>query len=139
MMLEFEPEPMAKLKERYPLAIKDIYDVLAVHFNNMQRPGEKREHVFDFQDGMRLIVSKDKMPGKAPYVHFSASIIPGTSLEEHIVVFVQGKGLEFSMNVFKEMAELRFADLGDIGDKQKIIFLGFSEQKGAPHFMMELK
>jgi hypothetical protein len=74
-MLPFEPEIEETLKARYPEAIRDVVDIGKIGSNPEVRPGLSREHVFDFFDGLRLIVSRDKMD-LTTVVHISASMYP---------------------------------------------------------------
>jgi hypothetical protein len=73
MGLIFQPEPVAKLKKRYAQAFEKAYDVNKIGAGNMDRPGLHRENVFDFKDGLRLIISKDQHNGDL-YLHASASL-----------------------------------------------------------------
>lgn len=79
-MLPFEPESEQSLKARFQEALKDRFDVREVENNLTERPGLMRKHVFDFQDGLRLIVSNDKS-GNNYYMHVSASL--NFSVPEH--------------------------------------------------------
>jgi len=59
-MLPFQPEPLADLW----VAVQNMND----------RPGLHRENVFDFEDGLRLIISKDRLfSDPKENVHLSAS------------------------------------------------------------------
>jgi len=71
-MLPHEPETMAKMKVRFSAAIAETIDVDAVNAGKVEAPSKQRKHVFDFQDGMRLIFSIDKTDG-IRFVHTSAS------------------------------------------------------------------
>ena len=55
MMLDFMPEVEDSLKARYPYALKAI--VGKIDPENI--PEEFREHIFDFFDGLRIVVSKE--------------------------------------------------------------------------------
>lgn len=70
-MIPFEPQPLKQLQERYAEAI----DIVWVADKNMvDRPGLHRENVFDTEDGIRLIISKDLSPNGKEYIHFSGSV-----------------------------------------------------------------
>lgn len=78
MAIPFQPEPVEKLKARYSEALKDTYIQLDVSRGLQSRPGEHRKHVFDFYDGIRLIVSKEKSPlnaGGKILIHYSGSVL----------------------------------------------------------------
>lgn len=70
MGLPFEPETIEQAKARLGAALDPVYhqqDVLD------GRPAQDRKHVFDFEDGMRLIVSRDELNGVEASTHVSAS------------------------------------------------------------------
>ena len=72
-MLPFQPEPEIVLKARYDNATRKKWNVNRIAEDNGERPGVLREHVFDFYDGLRLIVSCDT-DGVHTYTHYSASM-----------------------------------------------------------------
>jgi hypothetical protein len=74
-MLPFEPELEESLKARYPEAVRDVVDIGKTESCPQVRPGLSREHVFDLFDGLRLIISKDKLE-VATVLHVSASMYP---------------------------------------------------------------
>ena len=71
-MLPIQPEMFVDLKSRYSKALERIWDVRLVAEGVLDAPSGKREHVFDFKDGLRLIVSRDHI-GPFTCVHVSAS------------------------------------------------------------------
>lgn len=72
MSLEFKPESYEEMKERYPLAVKDLIDTNLVKEGFIDPPSRDRKHVFDYPDGLRLIVSLDLAEGRK-FLHVSAS------------------------------------------------------------------
>ena len=69
-----DPERFMALKRRFPKAIEKIHDV---------RTGARAEHIFDFEDGFRLIVSRDATgEDPAEIIHFSVSFNPETPAYE---------------------------------------------------------
>jgi hypothetical protein len=81
-MLPFEPETIERLRARYPKAIKSIWHADEVTTNH--HPGGHREHVFDFESGLRLLISRDILADEEPLIHISASwhhSFPTTILE----------------------------------------------------------
>ena len=72
-MLPFKPETIEALKVRYPAALERVFDVRELTGPVDDRPGLKREHVFDFEDGLRLIVSRE-MHDRGLCLHLSASM-----------------------------------------------------------------
>jgi len=72
-MLSFQPEPEVVLKARYKDALVEVWDLEEMKVDPDKRPGNLRKHVFDFYDGLRLIISRDR-DGKDIYTHYSASM-----------------------------------------------------------------
>jgi len=75
MGLPFEPEPLESLRARYSEAVKGITNPKVVERNPSRAPSKKRKHVFDFEDGLRLVVSVDQYQG-VRVTHYSASMYP---------------------------------------------------------------
>lgn len=79
--LPFLPEDLITARKRYPKAVKKLFNIGRIKFADAQRPGENRDHVFDFETGLRLIISTDWAPlnkegERGPFEHVSASWDP---------------------------------------------------------------
>jgi hypothetical protein len=96
--LSFAPESDEQLRARFAEALVGDYNGLTGMDAAGLRPGRQKRHVFDFQDGLRLIVSFDSMgladrdpaaaefPGiTVPLLHASASARKGSALHQVIV------------------------------------------------------
>jgi hypothetical protein len=71
--LPFAPEPLDKLKARFTEALTPDYHENAV--GTQEIPGLLRKHVFDFENGIRMIVSHDVAHGHRA-LHFSFGLNP---------------------------------------------------------------
>lgn len=71
MGLPFEPKSVESMRARYPEAVKETFTMEMVLGGN--RPGKHRKHVFDFEDGLRVIVSKEPLLDGNTALHFSFS------------------------------------------------------------------
>lgn len=71
-MLPFEPEDMALMKKRFIKALEHPIDAVLVYAGQQKAASSRREHVFDFPDGMRMVISVDIIE-KGKYLHISAS------------------------------------------------------------------
>ena len=58
-MLDYEPEIEESLKARYADALKPIYNIKDLVEGTVEFPGLVRKHVFDFFDGLRIIVFRE--------------------------------------------------------------------------------
>lgn len=79
MALPFQPETTAQAAARIGAALEPLIDGESVQIGAQSRPGLFRRHVFDFEDGLRLIISRDDL-GSGPQLHVTASIQPQTRL-----------------------------------------------------------
>jgi hypothetical protein len=84
-MLDFQPMTATEHRNRWAAATARVWD-----FTNLEgiaelpldadRPGVHPEHIFDFHDGLRLIVSVDRYGDDGDYLHVSASARPDSTL-----------------------------------------------------------
>ena len=127
-MIPYRPEPLQALRKRYPKAVARVFDSLAVKANPTLRPGKSRTHVFDFQDGIRLIVSVDTGVG----LHVSASFIPDTALDRRLKKYARNAGVAAASDRLKREGEDAYRRL--VGPETRLEFLGFLEGEGIPHW-----
>lgn len=123
-MLPFLPETIESHRTRYQSALKAVFDCR--YGIPRPRPGELRGHVFDCQDGMRLIVSRDRESDTDTYLHLSASFHPGSYL------YSQLKKGKLIKDEFVRLVERRSRSIS--GDEGRFDLIGFSEEKGVPHW-----
>lgn len=115
MQIPFEEEPLEKLKERFPRALERIW----IAYEKMEdRPGLHRDHVFDFESGLRLLISKDIIGYSKPLIHVSASWETNSPLSFGSI----------SIQVARAYKNL--------GGKGNLKFLGVSNF-GIPHWVVE--
>lgn len=118
-MLPFEPEPLSSLQARYSAALERVWPIpilAAAHARgeDTDRPGLHRCYVFDFEDGLRLIVSREMMTNETTVVHFSASLNRGDNELTRIGTkkaqegWARGEFLQWfkrlSVNAFRELS-----------------------------------
>lgn len=73
MRLPFQPEKLESMRARLPDALVTVYNPDTVKTGGV-RPGQLRQNVFDFEDGIRCIVSLDLDPDEnKKYLHLSFS------------------------------------------------------------------
>lgn len=135
-MLPFNPQPTEELKARFPKALECIYDweggqklrasdrqpIGAVDY----RQGPLHDHVFDFKDGLRLIVTQDLEEDGKVFLHLSAGAQPGTQVMNRFSY----TGRE-GQAVFKDLALRRYREIS--GDKVRLFFDEFLPN-GAAHW-----
>lgn len=76
--LSYEPEPLIEGRKRYDKALIHLYNVHRVRYMNIPGPQFQRDNVFDFDNGLRLIISMEfapinKLGERGPFEHISAS------------------------------------------------------------------
>src|SRR6516165_10248434 len=73
-MLPEQVETFEAIRSRFPKALRRIWSCDEIETNpKAERPGFLREHVFDFEDGVRMIASTD-VGSKDPLIHLSFSV-----------------------------------------------------------------
>lgn len=76
--LLYEPETIMDARRRYPEALQHLYNVHRIRYMNKPGPQFERSNVFDFENGLRLIISLEfaplnKVGERGPFEHVSAS------------------------------------------------------------------
>jgi hypothetical protein len=109
--LESTPEPSEALAARYPAAIEKLWEY--DRYGNCAcglRPSTEREHVFDFEDGLRMIISRDHHVDEPEpsFIHVSASFGVGTELFK---ILSKGLTVDIMMADFKNRCSERFSEL----------------------------
>lgn len=132
MPLPVTNRPLAEHRKRFPEALRRVYELVDVEKwgNSDDRPGTKPEHVFDFAEGLRLIISRERTEKGKLLVHLSASLTEG-SLFDRLAAMPKPQAMhEFKWAVQRYYFELCGRTIGD--DE----FLGWSEGKGVPHWVI---
>lgn len=121
-MIPFKPESLLQLQARYKAAIQKTWDI--ANADETTRPGNQRAHVFDCNDGIRIIISKDRdhITNKY-YLHFSCSI------DEKTFTGIMNKKL---IDKFVE----RFNEIS--GRNEKFPVVTFFTPKGIPHWLIPI-
>jgi hypothetical protein len=110
-----------------------LYDVEGIKERGEIRPGEVRANVFDFPDGMRLIVSSNLYPEGETQSTFSSSLFPDTEMFHRMrrCCHSRKEGIDW----FMEQSVARFLELS--GEKEKCLqFVGITENY-IPHWVVE--
>jgi hypothetical protein len=124
--LGFEPEPLDALRARFP----DALNYLAFNgTTSLYRVGRSRVNVFDFEDGIRLMVSREAFPppdSARQFIHVSASVTPDSKAEREIRASREPAAafLNRARTLFKEVS-------GGLGPME---FVRFDGPKGIPHW-----
>lgn len=103
-MLEFEPEIEDSMKARFNEALEPIYDVEKIAAGKQKTPGSFRKHVFDFFDGTRIIVSKERC-GIFCTTHFSMSVRDKGNFESECLHEIIQYALEHVQSICPEPLE----------------------------------
>lgn len=131
-MLDHEPQSLEELRARYPAALEYLYivDPLVRDPEAIIRPGECRANVFDFADGTRLIVSRERFRNQI-VLHVSASAAPSSP------IYAEIRDGRLSRAQFCEYALTGYRAIS--GDPEPLKFTGFSETMGIPHWFRPLE
>lgn len=123
MGLKFKPLSVSEHRNRWPGALVKLWEYsetsASVQDKCPDSPGKHRENIFDFHDGMRMVVSADRYPCGA-YVHVSVSA-PETS--EAFVQTLDSKGRPCLQRLDKLVNE-RIRHMGGPGLTVGVVFHG---------------
>ena len=119
MATPFNPQPLQLLKERYPKAVAVAYNVDKCIAEQIIPPSKRPEHIFDTEEGIRIIISRDNKNG-SEYIHFSGSFDDS----------YQGP---MNMNCMQRMVDL-FGAISGMREPCRLI--GFSKDR-VPHWLVE--
>lgn len=128
------PEPLAELRQRYPRALQFQFDMRAIIEQGLIRPGECAANVFDFDDGLRLIVSRELLLDGRDVLHVSASFAPQGKIADEMRLLSITKSKEQLLQMWRRDVPRRFRELS--GDERALEFLGWSDGN-VPHWFVE--
>lgn len=114
LIVSFRPDDIDSLRERYPAALDMIFD--CTRGLPSPSPDSLRTHVFDFGDGLRLVVCRERVRPAEIFLHLCASATPETRVWEKFV--------PRDPRGFHRFVEERFAELTGSFDME---FLGKSQ------------
>ena len=130
MPLPYSPEPFESLKARYPLAVADVIDLADMAKPDGPRPGELLQHTFHTEDGLVLIVSRERHPNGKICVHFSTSLHQPSKAWDTALAFPVAR---LALAWFIGYSETTWRALS--GWRGPVHFIGTTEPKGIPHFI----
>lgn len=132
--LPFAPEPIASLRARFPGALAAVFDCASIEADpSVPRPGQVRANTFDFEDGLRMIVSRDDL-GRSlggVHLHASASLEEGSPLEAEMMRIYRARGIDGVRAAFRSAVEARYEE---IAGRPMPPFKAWSDWKGVPHW-----
>lgn len=94
---------------RYHKAVDTTQDIDMISAGQAPAPSKFREHVFDYPDGVRMIISIDKMNNEV-FLHVSASC-SGEYIAKFHVKDIKDFFIEFAKEVERRLAELRGCEI----------------------------
>jgi len=123
----FNPQPIEELNRRYPAAVRDTYDVREIIEGRCIPPSANARHVFDTEEGLRLIISVEPLPPDfRSYIHMSASFNRPRCLPKTKSLKGADEVEQWILETFKQIS----------GTSRQLEFLGVSDG-GIPHWVME--
>lgn len=131
--VETAPEPLEALQARYPACLEFVYDQRAIVETGAVRPGEVAAQVFDFDDGLRLIVGRERDFAGAVWLHFSASFAAHCRIVDEFRLLKLTMPLAAIFERWRRGVPGRFAELS--GDAREPTYLGRS-YGGIPHWVI---
>lgn len=138
-----QAEPLHVLQARYPRCLEYIYDSEKIDTAGAIRPGEVAAQVFDLEDGLRFIISRQRVDEmtedyrltgqKTVILHVSASVSHGSALLRKLQADSRRLPAIRAVHKWLETVPERFRELS--GNDGVLEFLGFDGCVG--HWMQE--
>lgn len=127
-MIPRRAETIEAQRARWAKAIEPVYGVWRELPD--PPPSSRPRHVFDLENGLRLIVSKERLvAAEKPELHVSASVREGSEVFEEL----DGRPLGLLLCRFSIRVAAALKDLS--GKQLELDFVGVSPGKGAPHWV----
>lgn len=128
------PESIEALRARYHEALAPTYLIVDERSGEWHGIGQKRKHVFDFDDGLRLIISRERgaipaLPAHQVIIHVSASFDLGSPYIKKITDQV------FSLKEMNRFVQRRFRELS--ADTRELVPWALTIPKGVPHYIIK--
>lgn len=130
----YTTETLAELQARYPRALEFVFDQEAIQNQGAIRPGEVAAQVFDFEDGLRMIVSREQEADGKLLLHLSASFRNECAMADKFLGRLRKVSRSAALEEWRVGVELRFAELAS--DRRPFRFLGWSGNM-IPHWIRE--
>lgn len=128
------PESLGVLRARYPRALEYVYDQLEIARDGVIRPGEVASNVFDHEDGLRLLVSRERTPKGQVVLRVSASFPEQCRMADEMRLLAVATPKSRIMQMWLDGIPARFRELS--GDARPLRFLGWSGRY-IPHWILE--
>ncbi len=130
-----EVQSLDEMRARWPAALVHVYDAEGVVEKGLIRPGEVAANRFIFDDGLWLIVSRERLPNNAVVLHVSASFPEDCRIADEIRLLGMTRGRKWAMGKWIGSIPTRVAELaGDPSLARNLQCIGRSAE-GIPHFM----
>jgi hypothetical protein len=125
------PMTIDQNKVRWNMVKDRVFNIQQVLAGREPQPGNCPECVFDFHDGLRVVMSRELTPDGERLFHASASAIPDSELYKRIAA--RNKNSSGMLREFLGRVE---ADVMTMTGRV-ITLAGFSEGKRVPHWYAE--
>jgi len=129
--LDFKPESFEDLQKRFYKSLEKIYIGNDILNGITEPPSQNPNCVFDFSDGLRMIISKE-LDRDETVIHISTSFQDNSELHHKLIEI---GNVAMMKAKFRTISELRYRELSS--DSRVMKFLGFSEEKGVPHWIIK--
>jgi hypothetical protein len=125
-MLDYDAKPALEHRTRWAAAVAKVWDMrgrTGEVSEDEDRPGTHPENLFDFHDGLRLVVSTDRFDF-GTYLHVSASARPDSKV---YAALQRGMTLDAMIKLVCERVYF-------VSGGRRVTFEFLTPEKGVPHF-----
>jgi hypothetical protein len=131
--IEFKPESVGNLAFRYHRCLEKTYTINEILCGKIAPPSQNRNCVFDFENGLRLIISKEIFGSKTG-LHISASMQEGSELYENCWKLADFNRAKEGKRYFLSHVVSSFREISS--DFRPMKFVEISPEKGVPHWVI---
>ena len=134
--IDYDPRPLPELQARYAAALEHVFDAQRIKTAGAIRPGECAANVFDFEDGLRLICSRERMPAGEIVLHVSASFRSDSSMAWRMRKQLRKLSRSELLEAWSDGIPARWQELAQ--DRRTLVFIGWSD-RFIPHWHIVLE
>lgn len=115
-----QPESIEKLRKRYHVAVATLLDEESISLGVLSPPSQRREHLFDFDVGLRLCIRKQKTDRGVGRV-VSCAFTSTSEVADDIVAEGRAHGLAAAVHRFSRLVDTYYHKIADDAPEMELL------------------